>query len=777
MGKLMKRRIKIGSKGFSLVELIISLAILAVVGTAVGGAMYVSSRSYTRGSSEVNVQEEAQVASNLICDWLIDATEVNPDGSGGYLSGDYDYLVITHPEGDKKVKIEIRKVGGSLTYTAVDAVTGSDIGSGILATNVTGCNFHTTFGDDRNVRISIDFKLNDRTYHSITDSTSRSHDFISSGTGVTSGPPTVWVPDSTVILEPGQNGDASYSFEATVYGTDMASTTFTPAIGNTVSDGDVTIKVEAGSATNKFKITVWCTNTASNANFTNHNSGVFTLSAQNALGTGSNTFNVVIRRANRCSASVTEYEGDAATGGVYPEVTFDLGAENAAEVVGANFDSGVWGYKYVTDLKFYYRMQVSGGGWIDAKAAGYVDGPDDNFANHLPTVQVKALTTLPNDVYVIAVACHSGSLVSTQNIAGLGCRLGDVACTNKATAILGTNPVYTGGEPYIGWFILKKTGINVVGGAGGFKRGSQAFKVCEFKADIENSIKTAFPSTYSSMIYSVVIEYAPEDDPTNVRYYVVSNYDWSNFLAKKDHEAVIMRNTESTLFDLDKSYTINVKLYATNPSDPGTHYTIGDVETTVPRAIPYVADPGHSYMFRPDTYADINHCYTYHRGTSNDFYLYYSGFDNEYLYMGFQVEEGIDDDGDGKPDRWESYAGLKELQEKEKISSGVSGKFSDVTLPDGTHIALQAYNENAYPNTEVTARRVYLGANEDFVSGHYYRVVYDTRFKQYDYNPGVIGGANGTGGSMGTTYTENPYSLVGTYGDGSQFGYIYIKAA
>ena len=68
----------IGSAGLSLVELIISMAILAVVGIAIGGAMYASSRSYTRATAEVNVQEEAQVASNLICDWIVDAVAVNP---------------------------------------------------------------------------------------------------------------------------------------------------------------------------------------------------------------------------------------------------------------------------------------------------------------------------------------------------------------------------------------------------------------------------------------------------------------------------------------------------------------------------------------------------------------------------------------------------------------------------------------------------------------------------------------------------------------------------
>ena len=64
----------IDSAGLSFIELIITVAIMGVVGTTIAGAMYVSSRSYTRGAAEVNVQEEAQTALNLISDWVMDAS-------------------------------------------------------------------------------------------------------------------------------------------------------------------------------------------------------------------------------------------------------------------------------------------------------------------------------------------------------------------------------------------------------------------------------------------------------------------------------------------------------------------------------------------------------------------------------------------------------------------------------------------------------------------------------------------------------------------------------
>ncbi|MCD7726687.1 MAG: prepilin-type N-terminal cleavage/methylation domain-containing protein [Clostridiales bacterium] len=62
-------------KGFTLVELIIAVAILAVVTLAVCGFIIVGSRSYTSANTDIMLQQEAQLALNQISDVIIDTTD------------------------------------------------------------------------------------------------------------------------------------------------------------------------------------------------------------------------------------------------------------------------------------------------------------------------------------------------------------------------------------------------------------------------------------------------------------------------------------------------------------------------------------------------------------------------------------------------------------------------------------------------------------------------------------------------------------------------------
>ena len=59
-------------KGFTLVELIIAIAILAIVTLAVCGFIVVGSRSYTSANTDIMLQQEAQLALNQISDVIID---------------------------------------------------------------------------------------------------------------------------------------------------------------------------------------------------------------------------------------------------------------------------------------------------------------------------------------------------------------------------------------------------------------------------------------------------------------------------------------------------------------------------------------------------------------------------------------------------------------------------------------------------------------------------------------------------------------------------------
>lgn len=59
-------------KGFTLVELLIVVAIMSIVALAVCGFIMSGVRSYHEASNDINVQQEAQLAMNQITDVLID---------------------------------------------------------------------------------------------------------------------------------------------------------------------------------------------------------------------------------------------------------------------------------------------------------------------------------------------------------------------------------------------------------------------------------------------------------------------------------------------------------------------------------------------------------------------------------------------------------------------------------------------------------------------------------------------------------------------------------
>ena len=57
---------RIGKKGFTLVEVIVSLAIMTIVAGSVGAFIVAGNNSYLRGNKELTLQEEAQLAANQV---------------------------------------------------------------------------------------------------------------------------------------------------------------------------------------------------------------------------------------------------------------------------------------------------------------------------------------------------------------------------------------------------------------------------------------------------------------------------------------------------------------------------------------------------------------------------------------------------------------------------------------------------------------------------------------------------------------------------------------
>ena len=76
---------RIGKKGFTLVEVIVSLAIMTIVAGSVGAFIIAGNNSYLRGNKELTLQEEAQLAANQMIDLIIDVEkDINftPDHTG-----------------------------------------------------------------------------------------------------------------------------------------------------------------------------------------------------------------------------------------------------------------------------------------------------------------------------------------------------------------------------------------------------------------------------------------------------------------------------------------------------------------------------------------------------------------------------------------------------------------------------------------------------------------------------------------------------------------------
>lgn len=67
-------RLKRENKGFSLVELIVVIAIFSVVGVVVGGFLVAASRSYSVSANELDIQEEAQLVANQMQEMILDTS-------------------------------------------------------------------------------------------------------------------------------------------------------------------------------------------------------------------------------------------------------------------------------------------------------------------------------------------------------------------------------------------------------------------------------------------------------------------------------------------------------------------------------------------------------------------------------------------------------------------------------------------------------------------------------------------------------------------------------
>lgn len=807
MKELMKRKGKLGAAGLSLIELIVSIAILAVVGTAIGGAMYVSSRSYTRGSSEVNVQEEAQVAANLICDWLVDATAVNPidpnDLSAGFVdsttAGELNELWIYHPEGNDEMIIHVFQDGTDLKYDASKYADPNNhsagtvpVSGGILASNLTpgsAVSFFTTFGKDRNVRFSMDFSFNNRTYHTATDSTSRNHEFVATDGSVIAGTPTLVLdlPKTTIggevvyyaILEPGQNATrgATFTFEAKLHGCDPSSAVISVTPG---ASGDTTLVLSNGAAANIKNCTIGCTDNAMTG-------GVYTFTASASNGTAAPVRCFVsIRRATKCefdaTTAVLESGTQGTTGAVYQTANLNLGLQNEARVMQGKFDQGGFAYKDPSEVTFFYRVYDDASGkYVDASS--YVNPTE--ITSGSPSVKIELAADIPSDLYVVAVANHSGVLPNANS--SYNCPF--AIPSNKVTAIQTANGNATPNFTYTGvgasnqayWDVLiVKAGQSpwTIDG-GGFRRGTEAFRLGAFNSTYKTYLRgilegmgydVSNASTEPELTYWTVLKYRKEGE-TDWQEYVVGTC--ANFANISDYEMVKMVKAEATMFDLNCAYELKLELDvydSTLNRVVHSDYTTGNIPAAVGSIAKYTTNAETLGAFSPNSY-DQDHPYQF-TGSENHFYVFFSGVDPKGVKVQIECEEGTwHDTGNGTGYyTWSATSAFNEIDYnafKEGSISVGGHTITQVNVGDKFY-TLRGYNENLYPDPGVTVEDIKLGQNCNLTSGRMYRIAFRTEFAQVNsINRGSVGSSTG---SVGSTYTNHYYDLTS-----DSYGFIYVR--
>ena len=157
------------NRGFSLVELIVALAIFAIAGVAVFGFMVNSSRMYQRSNVDVKLQYEQQLAVNQIRDMVVESDKgIYFDQTSKTLalygavktesgSKSYPVTVIRYVETDGKIFF------GTKEFSAVSEITFADVEtSKLLVENVTGFNVDLTKVKNDKVLFEVIFTIGDK---------------------------------------------------------------------------------------------------------------------------------------------------------------------------------------------------------------------------------------------------------------------------------------------------------------------------------------------------------------------------------------------------------------------------------------------------------------------------------------------------------------------------------------------------------------------------------------------------------------------------------------
>ena len=237
---------KLGDKGLSLVEVVCAVAIFAVIVATVGGVLVFSARSYQKGSTESEIQQEAQFAANRIGGIIQNAIEVKfESGILKMIKGNVEHAVSLDGT-DLKYQETVTAEDGSQTTS----------GAQILAGNIAAFAADVSeFEKAHTVILDMTVSKNDKNYPVRYTMNARNEE-INVSTSALPPSASIYVSDSSLILVPGE----SYTVSVDVRGSDKPFEVSEVSAGISVSEAAdhivVTVDTAARSAEAAVKLSV-----------------------------------------------------------------------------------------------------------------------------------------------------------------------------------------------------------------------------------------------------------------------------------------------------------------------------------------------------------------------------------------------------------------------------------------------------------------------------------------------------------------------------------------
>lgn len=357
------KRLRKNQKGFSLVELICTVAIFSIIITGVGSAMVISARSYHNGNVELDLQQQAQITANLLTNLIIDANLIEEPSSdiGG---------TILRIKKEETVSGTPVSVSYEVTYDSSEKrllYSREGGASQILAENITGFSIRRVAAN--NYDFSLKVTEGNRNYESDYHVTPRNGASEETNTALT-GEKGLYV-ENKLILEPGQGmvPGEEYDLAVRITGTSIQDYTIANLSGNVSSDTAVT-KVDSRMARIRVGLDETGTGVGDNAGFS------FDVVPSDSSIAPINV-KVLVRRVNSVNVNGYKTSGKVNKAGATYKVTASLLGTNLEKEPGVWYDvdyvnpyTTTWSYEFTkTDdngnpviLPFESMFQIVGQG-------------------------------------------------------------------------------------------------------------------------------------------------------------------------------------------------------------------------------------------------------------------------------------------------------------------------------------------------------------------------------------------------------------------------------